>query len=35
MTEIWEADFVDSVAEALQFISCYHPPDFVRNLAAA
>ncbi|RWB69961.1 MAG: fumarate hydratase [Mesorhizobium sp.] len=35
MTEIREADFIDSIAEALQFISCYHPPDFVRGLAAA
>ncbi|WP_192246608.1 fumarate hydratase [Mesorhizobium silamurunense] len=35
MTEIREADFVDSIAEALQFISCYHPPDFIRGLAAA
>jgi fumarate hydratase class I len=35
MAEIREADFVDSVAEALQFISCYHPPDFIRDLTAA
>ena len=32
---IAEADFVQSVADALQYIATYHPPDFVRNLAAA
>ena len=35
MTVISEEDFVQSVADALQFISYYHPPDFVRALAAA
>lgn len=35
MAEIREVDFIDSVAEALQFISYYHPPDFIRSLAAA
>ncbi|WP_296746946.1 fumarate hydratase [Mesorhizobium sp.] len=35
MAEIREADFIDSIAEALQFISYYHPPDFIRGLAAA
>jgi tartrate dehydratase alpha subunit/fumarate hydratase class I-like protein len=35
MVGIREAGFVDSIAEALQFISCHHPRDFVRSLAAA
>ncbi len=30
---IREADFVDSVADALQYIAVYHPPSFVRALA--
>ena len=30
---IAEADFVTSIAEALQFISAYHPPSFVQALA--
>lgn len=29
MTTIKSDDLVTSVADALQFISCYHPPDFV------
>ncbi|MCY4281771.1 MAG: fumarate hydratase [Gammaproteobacteria bacterium] len=29
MTTIKAADLIDSVADALQFMSCYHPPDFV------
>jgi len=35
MTVISEEDFIQSVADALQYISYYHPPDFVRALAAA
>lgn len=35
MAVIREADLIDSVAEALQYISCFHPPDFVRAMAAA
>ncbi len=35
VTTIAEADFVESVAAALQYVSCYHPPDFVASLAAA
>lgn len=30
-----EQDFIQSIADALQYISYYHPPDFVRALAAA
>jgi fumarate hydratase, class I len=35
MTIYREDDLVDSVAEALQFIACVHPADFVRHLRAA
>ena len=35
MTIIREDDIVQSVADALQFISCYHPADYVRHLSAA
>jgi fumarate hydratase class I len=35
MVEIREAGFVDSIAEALQFFSCYHLWDFIRSSAAA
>jgi fumarate hydratase, class I len=32
---IREADVIDSVADALQFISYYHPMDYIRALGAA
>lgn len=32
---ITERDFVQSVADAVQFISYYHPADYIRHLAAA
>ncbi len=35
MTVIRQQDFIDSVADALQFISYYHPTDFIRALADA
>ncbi|MDH0117128.1 fumarate hydratase [Rhizobium pusense] len=35
MTIIQECDIVDSIAEALQFISYYHPPDFIRHMKSA
>lgn len=35
MRVIREADLIDSIAEALQYISCFHPPDFIRAMAAA
>jgi fumarate hydratase class I len=35
MTTIRQQDFIDSVADALQFISYYHPQDFVQALAEA
>ncbi len=30
---IREDDFVKSVAQSLQYISCYHAPDYIRHLA--
>jgi len=35
MNRITEADVIDSIADALQFISYYHPPDFIRAMSAA
>jgi fumarate hydratase class I len=35
MTTIREEDFVQSVADAFQFISYYHPADYIRDLHAA
>ena len=35
MTVIKQQDLIDSVADALQFISYYHPPDFIRAMAGA
>lgn len=35
MTTIRQQDFIDSVADALQFISYYHPSDYIEALAAA
>ncbi len=35
MTAIRESDLIDSVADALQYISYYHPEDYIRNLARA
>ena len=35
MTLIKQADFIESVADALQFISYYHPTDYIQALAAA
>ena len=32
---IKEADLIQSVADALQYISYYHPVDYIRNLSAA
>lgn len=32
---ITEADVVESIRDALQFISCYHPRDFIRAMSAA
>lgn len=32
---ITEADFVGSIADALQYISIYHPPDFIAHLTRA
>jgi len=35
MTTIRQEDFIQSIADALQFISIYHPLDFVRAMTAA
>lgn len=35
MTTINKTDFVQSIADALQFISYYHPQDFIQALSAA
>ncbi len=35
MTSIRQQDFIDSIADALQFISYYHPQDFVQAVAEA
>jgi fumarate hydratase class I len=35
MTIIREEDFIRSIADAFQFISCYHPLDFVQALGEA
>ncbi|MEO5341759.1 MAG: fumarate hydratase [Gammaproteobacteria bacterium SHHR-1] len=35
MTTIQQADFIQSIADALQFISYYHPKDYIQSLAAA
>jgi fumarate hydratase class I len=35
MTTIRQEDFIGSVADAFQFISYYHPADFIRDLWAA
>ena len=35
MAAIQSEDLIQSVADALQYISYYHPPDYIRNLARA
>ena len=35
MTTIKQEDLIESVAAALQFISYYHPVDYIRHLARA
>ncbi|HEX4882985.1 MAG TPA: fumarate hydratase [Casimicrobiaceae bacterium] len=35
MTTIRQDDFIDSVADAFQYISYYHPADYIRALAQA
>ena len=35
MTTIKQQDLIDSVAAALQYISYYHPTDYIKNLARA
>ena len=33
-TSIQQADLIESVAAALQYISYYHPADYIAHLAA-
>ena len=35
MTQIKQDDFISSIADALQYISYYHPVDYITNLARA
>lgn len=35
MTTIRQEDFIQSIADALQYISFYHPPDYIRALTDA
>lgn len=35
MTVLKQQDVIDSVEDALQFIACYHPKDFIQAMAAA
>ena len=35
MSTVREADLIETIAEALQYVSHYHPPDFVAAMAAA
>lgn len=35
MSIIKEHDFIDSITDALQFIACYHPKDFIKAMATA
>ena len=35
MTTIKQADFIQSIADALQYISYYHPADYIQALGAA
>jgi fumarate hydratase class I len=32
---IKEEDFIASIADAIQFISYYHPADYIKHLARA
>ena len=35
MTTIKQQDFIQSIADAFQFISYYHPVDFIRAMGEA
>ncbi|RKZ85039.1 MAG: fumarate hydratase, partial [Gammaproteobacteria bacterium] len=35
MTVITENDFIESISDALQFIACYHPKDFIQAMTKA
>jgi fumarate hydratase class I len=34
-TTVTQSDFIDSIAAALQYISYYHPADYIEHLARA
>ncbi|KKN35409.1 hypothetical protein LCGC14_0784060, partial [marine sediment metagenome] len=35
MAVIKQSDFIDSISDALQFIACYHPKDFIQAMSHA
>ena len=35
MTTIHQEDFIQSIADALQYISYYHPKDYIQALGRA
>ena len=35
MTTIKQEDFIQSIADGFQFISIYHPVDFIKSMAEA
>ncbi|GIS97019.1 MAG: hypothetical protein CM1200mP24_03030 [Gammaproteobacteria bacterium] len=35
MSAIRQEDVIESVADALQYISYYHPPDFIKAMSDA
>ncbi len=35
MTTIKQTDFIQSIADALQYISYYHPADYIQALGEA
>ncbi|MEG0185652.1 MAG: fumarate hydratase, partial [Stenotrophomonas sp.] len=35
MTSIKQEDLIQSIADALQYISYYHPVDYIKSLSAA
>lgn len=35
MAIIREGDLIESIADAMQFIACFHPADYIENLSAA
>ena len=35
MTVITQEDFIESIADSLQYVSFFHPPDFIRAMTRA